>query len=95
MVEEVHLPEWRNWQTRQVEGLVPVKGVQVQVLSPALYSVRTYGDEANLHFTASVHENRQGRYSIFSRLAQHMRYRQMGIAWITGQHILLTALGRE
>ncbi len=29
-------PEWRNWQTRQVEGLVPVKGVQVQVLSPAL-----------------------------------------------------------
>ena len=22
MVEEVHLPEWRNWQTRQVEGLV-------------------------------------------------------------------------
>src|SRR5580658_7249983 len=28
--------EWRNWQTRQVEGLVPVKGVQVQVLSPAL-----------------------------------------------------------
>jgi hypothetical protein len=30
-------PEWRNWQTRQVEGLVPVMGVQVQVLSPALY----------------------------------------------------------
>ncbi len=22
MVEEVRLPEWRNWQTRQVEGLV-------------------------------------------------------------------------
>jgi hypothetical protein len=29
-------PEWRNWQTRQVEGLVPVMGVQVQVLSPAI-----------------------------------------------------------
>jgi hypothetical protein len=34
-------PEWRNWQTRQVEGLVPVMGVQVQVLSPALCSERT------------------------------------------------------
>src|SRR5262245_36945925 len=34
--------EWRNWQTRQVEGLVPVKGVQVQVLSPALEGARTY-----------------------------------------------------
>ncbi len=29
-------PEWWNWQTRQVEGLVPVMGVQVQVLSPAI-----------------------------------------------------------
>ena len=28
-------PEWRNWQTRQVEGLVGVNPVQVQVLSPA------------------------------------------------------------
>ena len=31
-------PEWRNWQTRQVEGLVRVNLVQVQVLSPALQS---------------------------------------------------------
>ncbi len=28
----------------QVEGLVPVKGVQVQVLSPALRGARTYGN---------------------------------------------------
>ena len=33
---EARKPEWRNWQTRQVEGLVPVMGVQVQVLSPAI-----------------------------------------------------------
>ena len=31
-------PEWRNWQTRQVEGLVTLKVVQVQVLSPAVQS---------------------------------------------------------
>ena len=41
---KVSKPEWRNWQTRQVEGLVPVMGVQVQVLSPALYRARTYGE---------------------------------------------------
>src|SRR5262245_9097917 len=35
-------PEWRNWQTRQVEGLVTVKVVQVQVLSPALVSVEGF-----------------------------------------------------
>ncbi len=30
------LPKWRNWQTRQLQELVPVQGVQVQVLSSAL-----------------------------------------------------------
>src|SRR5437763_8340570 len=29
-------PKWRNWQTRQVQDLVPVKGVEVRVLSSAL-----------------------------------------------------------
>jgi Protein of unknown function (DUF2442) len=28
-------PKWRNWQTRQVQDLVPVKGVEVRVLSSA------------------------------------------------------------
>ena len=29
-------PKWRNWQTRQVQDLVPVKGVEVRVLSSAI-----------------------------------------------------------
>ena len=29
---------WRNWQTRMVQVHVPVKGVEVQLLSPALFS---------------------------------------------------------
>ena len=29
------VPKWRNWQTRQVQDLVPVKGVEVRVLSSA------------------------------------------------------------
>ena len=29
-------PEWRNWQTRMVQVHVPVKGVEVQILSPVL-----------------------------------------------------------
>jgi integrase len=29
-------PKWRNWQTRQVQDLVPVKGVEVRVLSSAV-----------------------------------------------------------
>ena len=28
---------WRNWQTRQVEGLVGVNPVEVQILSAALF----------------------------------------------------------
>ena len=28
-------PKWRNWQTRQVQDLVPVQGVEVRVLSSA------------------------------------------------------------
>jgi hypothetical protein len=44
-------PEWRNWQTRQVEGLVTVKVVQVQVLSPAPYGARSYVKSGSLpHF---------------------------------------------
>ncbi len=31
------MPEWRNWQTRQLEGLVGFFLVQVQILSPALF----------------------------------------------------------
>jgi hypothetical protein len=31
-------PEWRNWQTRQLEGLVGFFLVQVQILSPAFLS---------------------------------------------------------
>jgi hypothetical protein len=27
---------WRNWQTRRIQVPVPVKGVEVQLLSPAL-----------------------------------------------------------
>ena len=46
MVQLKCQPEWRNWQTRQVEGLVPVMGVQVQVLSPALSSTRVYVEQA-------------------------------------------------
>ena len=34
--EDAPWPEWRNWQTRQLEGLVRLIRVQVQVLSPAL-----------------------------------------------------------
>src|SRR5581483_3067289 len=30
------LPKWRNWQTRQLQELVPVTGVEVRVLSSAL-----------------------------------------------------------
>lgn len=30
-------PEWRNWQTRQLEGLVGFFLVQVQILSPAFF----------------------------------------------------------
>ena len=29
-------PEWRNWQTRMVQVHVPVKGVEVQILSRVL-----------------------------------------------------------
>ena len=37
-------PKWRNWQTRQVQDLVPVTGVEVQVLSSALQiRARGYG----------------------------------------------------
>ena len=43
-------PEWRNWQTRQVEGLVAVKAVQVQVLSPAVCGIRTCVVEAQVLF---------------------------------------------
>src|SRR5437764_4309877 len=35
------LPKWRNWQTRQVQDLVPVKGVEVRVLSSAVLSTRS------------------------------------------------------
>ena len=35
-------PKWRNWQTRQVQDLVLVKGVQVQVLSSALQKARIF-----------------------------------------------------
>ena len=31
------LPRWRNWQTRQVEGLMPDKGVLVQIQSWAFF----------------------------------------------------------
>ena len=31
---------WRNWQTRMVQVHVPVKGVEVQLLSPALFFFR-------------------------------------------------------
>src|SRR6516164_10581648 len=34
--KNVPLPKWRNWQTRQVQDLVPVKGVEVRVLSSAV-----------------------------------------------------------
>jgi hypothetical protein len=37
-------PKWRNWQTRQVQDLVPVKGVEVRVLSSAPYPERTSGE---------------------------------------------------
>lgn len=35
---------WRNWQTRMVEGHVPVKGVVVRIHSPAL--LMALGDSA-------------------------------------------------
>jgi hypothetical protein len=28
---------WRNWQTRKIQALVPVKGVEVQLLSSAFF----------------------------------------------------------
>src|SRR6266480_2016924 len=31
-------PKWRNWQTRQVQDLVPLTGVEVRVLSSAFLS---------------------------------------------------------
>src|SRR5438270_13735969 len=34
------VPKWRNWQTRQVQDLVPVTGVEVRVLSSALFSAQ-------------------------------------------------------
>ena len=40
------LPKWRNWQTRQVQDLVPVKGVEVRVLSSALDNKRVYANSA-------------------------------------------------
>ena len=51
------LPGWRNWQTRQVEGLVPVKGVQVQVLSPALDEAQGYSAQTD-SFTKPATTNR-------------------------------------
>src|SRR5439155_993184 len=38
------LPKWRNWQTRQVQDLVPVKGVEVRVLSSAPFRATTWGN---------------------------------------------------
>ena len=52
-------PKWRNWQTRQVQDLVPVKGVEDRVLSSAIdkimptilnlrgWRVFFYSDEGN------------------------------------------------
>src|SRR5713101_5693796 len=37
-------PKWRNWQTRQVQDLVPVMGVEVRVLSSAPFRPRAYDD---------------------------------------------------
>ena len=31
--DQTKSPRWWNWQTRQLEGLVPITGVQVQILS--------------------------------------------------------------
>src|SRR5216684_4619563 len=47
-------PEWRNWQTRQVEGLVPVMGVQVQVLSPALVTVKGFTSRRREPFFVAI-----------------------------------------
>src|SRR5437764_12721075 len=38
--DESLLPKWRNWQTRQVQDLVPLTGVEVRVLSSALQALK-------------------------------------------------------
>src|SRR5262245_44554764 len=43
-------PKWRNWQTRQVQDLVPVKGVEVRVLSSAPCHERSYGESCRRPF---------------------------------------------
>lgn len=35
-------PRWRNWQTRNVEVVVPVKGVEVRVLSSAPFFTKLF-----------------------------------------------------
>src|SRR5262245_39174074 len=47
MKEDSTLPKWRNWQTRQLQELVPVQGVQVQVLSSALFPSANQASWAN------------------------------------------------
>ena len=34
-VKRLRMRKWRNWQTRKIQVLVPVQGVEVQVLSSA------------------------------------------------------------
>src|SRR6516165_5803127 len=44
-------PKWRNWQTRQVQDLVPVKGVEVRVLSSALRNEKDLGQTPRVLFS--------------------------------------------
>ncbi len=50
MVVSNPLRLWRNWQTRQVEGLVSFLDVVVRIHSAAPYLKRTYGDSPRVLF---------------------------------------------
>ena len=62
-------PEWRNWQTRQVEGLVPVIGSAGSIPVSGTDTTRTYGEKPRVlcRFTTSSLGPFWGRYT--SRLA--------------------------
>jgi hypothetical protein len=42
LVRNAPMRVWRNWQTRRIQVPVPVKGVEVRFLSPALSQPTTY-----------------------------------------------------
>ena len=67
-------PEWRNWQTRQVEGLVPVMGVQVQVLSPAFATkgLRAIRAESFLFSEGCFLVSKWCQHCLFDRTAHTM-----------------------